>query len=244
MVCGRVCVMVWGICFGVGVLRGVLCGNGNGVWIAASTPSPALPRCGLRPAGEGVSGCRFGLCVWSLLRGLWCAETAMAVGLLPLPPPRPSPAAGFALRGREWFGGECCPVVGLGCVFGRCSAGCLLPPPQPSTEPHAKCSRILRGYPPTGGGSSSAGGMLSGCRFGLCVWSLLRGLWCAETAMAVGLLPLPPPRPSPAAGFALRGREWFGCRFGVAGGYGLRPNRPYVFCGFMPLLFPGGRPVL
>ena len=143
---------VWVVCLVVAPWV-VVCRNGNGVWIAASTPSPTLPRCGLRPAGEGVvrrgmlSGCRFGLCVWSLLRGLWCAETAMAVGLLPLPPPRPF----LALR--------------------------------------ASCS-------------------------------------------------------SPAAGFALRGREWFGCRFGVAGGYGLRPNRPYVCCGFMPLLFPGGQPVL
>ena len=98
------------------------------------------------------------------------------------------------------------------------------------------CPPPLRASPCRGGGGSVEG-WLFGCRFGLCVWSLLRGLWCAETAMAVGLLPLPPPRPflalrascsSPAAGFALRGREWFGCRFGVAGGYGLRPNRPYV----------------
>ena len=186
---------VWVVCLVVAPWV-VVCRNGNGGWIAASTPSPTLPRCGLRPAGEGVvrrgmlSGCRFGLCVWSLLRGLFAAPTPA----LHRAPRKMQPHFAWvpAHRGREQFGG----------------------------------------------------GMLSGCRFGLCVWSLLRGLWCAETAMAVGLLPLPPPRPSPAAGFALRGREWFGCRFGVAGGYGLRPNRPYVFCGFMPLLFPGGRPVL
>ena len=88
-----------------------------------------------------------------------------------------------------------------------------LPPPRPFLALRASCSSPAADASAScRGGGGSVEGWLSGCRFGLCVWSLLRGLWCAETAMAVGLLPLPPPRPSPAAGFALRGREWFGGR--------------------------------
>ena len=150
MVCGRVCVMVWGICFGVGVLRGVLCGNGNGVWIAASTPSPALPRCGLRPAGEGVSGCRFGLCVWSLLRGLCGVQKRqwrLDCCLYPLPDPPPlraspcrggSGSAGNAVRLSVW-------VV------------CLVVAPQVVCCPHP--------CPPPRGRGQFGGGMLSGCWF-------------------------------------------------------------------------------
>ena len=144
-----------------------------------------------------------------------------------------------------WFAGLC---DGLGCLFWfwRASGvfcaetamvfGLLtLPPPLPFLALRASCSSPAADASAScRGGGGSVEGWLFGCRFGLCVWSLLRGLWCAETAMVFGLLPLPPPQPSPAAGFALQGREWFGggmlsgCRFGVAGGYGLRPNRPYV----------------
>ena len=132
MVCGRVCVMVWGICFGVGVLRGVLCRNGNGVWIADATPSPALSRT-TRELFQ--SRC-----------GRW-----------------------RVLQGRGWKVG--CSVVGLGCVFGRCSVGCgvqkrqwcldccLYPLPNP---PPLRAS-------PCRGGSGSAGNVVRlsvrGCGF-------------------------------------------------------------------------------
>ena len=148
------------------------------VWVVCLVVAPQVVCCPHPcppPRGRGqfggvmLSGCRFGLCVWSLLRGLWCAETAMAVGLLPLPPPQPSPAAGFALQGREWFGGECCPVVGLGCVFGRCSVGCgvqkrqwrldccLYPLPDPFSH-YARAVPVPLRASPCGGGSGSVVG--------------------------------------------------------------------------------------
>ena len=140
---------VWIVCLVVAPWV-VVCKNGNGGWIAASTPSPTLPRCGLRPAGEGVvrrgmlSGCRFGLCVWSLLRRLFAA---------------PTPALPHG--GGGGLAGVCCPVVGLDCVFGRCSVGCgvqkrqwrldccLYPLPDP---PPLRAS-------PCGGGSGSVVGL-------------------------------------------------------------------------------------
>ena len=123
MVCGRACVMVWGVCFGFGVLR--VCFVRKRQWCldCCLYPSPALSRttrelfqsrCGLRPAGEGVVRWKVG-----------------------------------------------CPVVGLDCVFGRCSVGCgvqkrqwrldccLYPLPDP---PPLRAS-------PCGGGSGSVVGL-------------------------------------------------------------------------------------
>ena len=105
---------------------------------------------------------------------------ASVVFSLTLPPPQPSPAAGFALQGRGlWFtytwsaqvfvnGWSCCmgnvsaasnPIPALphggrgpfGLCFGHRWVSLALPPPQPTPGPHAKCRRILRGYPPAAG---------------------------------------------------------------------------------------------
>ena len=179
MVCGRVCVMVWGICFGVGVLRGVLCGNGNGVWIAAATPFPALPRCGLRPAGEGVVRWKVG-----------------------------------------------CSVVGLGCVFGRCSVGCgvqkrqwcldccLYPLPNP---PPLRAS-------PCRGGSGSAGNVV---RLSVWIVCLVVAPWVVVCRNGNGgWIAASTPSPTlPRCGLRPAGEGVV--RLSVRG-CGFCPDRPYV----------------
>ena len=157
--------------------------------LRASCSSPAADASASCRGGGGsvegwLSGCRFGLCVWSLLRGLWCAETAMAVGLLPLPPPRPSPAAGFALRGREWFGGR--NVVRLSvwvvCLVVAPQVVCC-PHPSPPPGPTQNAAAFCVGTRPQGEGGRSAGG----------------GSAVVVSAAVPGMLALPPPQPSPAA---------------------------------------------
>ena len=121
------------------------------VWVVCLVVAPQVVCCPHPcppPRGRGqfggvmLSGCRFGLCVWSLLRRLFAA---------------PTPALPHG--GGGGLAGVCCPVVGLDCVFGRCSVGCgvqkrqrcldccLYPLPNP---PPLRAS-------PCRGGSGSAG---------------------------------------------------------------------------------------
>ena len=94
----------------------IVCGDGRsfGGCIAEATPSPALPRCGLRPAGEGVERREIGQWLVNGLRVWWAfpvvgggASTTLRVyisiggciaGAAP-PPPRPPPLRASPCRG-------------------------------------------------------------------------------------------------------------------------------------------------